>query len=383
MTGSIMKDKNPPVIPALIAVAGLLIFLNGCTPESEPPVLSIFCFQGYTEPEWVKPFQAAHGCKIRITYTNTIEEMFEKTAEAPDAFHLLSVDSGRVRLYRQAGLIQPIDETALSNYDAISPFFRHHPFCRGPDDRLLHVPIVWGTQTLTVNAARVPETVLSRHISPDRKSLSLDILTDLDLKGRTAFFDEAANVFAVAAIHEGVADPHHFSASDWRRVEDRIRRWMRNAAEFTTGVDSEFNAVASGRVWVLLGGNDAILNLRLEQAGIRDRFAQYPATEGTYCWIDGWIITRPTSGRILSLARAFIDMTVSREGQKMLVEQTGFGPVSAEGRTALPKAVSDSAYWYANDMEAFPTPLVIMAPEASPKRRVDAWARLKSEMKKD
>lgn len=365
------------VVVVAVGVGGMFF---GYFFEKPIPVLSIFCFQGYTEPEWVKPFEKKHGCKIRITYTQTIEEMFQKTFEAPSAFHLLSIDSGRTRLYRQAGLIQAIDTSRLSNYERIHSYFRNHPFSRTSDGRTMHVPIVWGTQSLTINTSRVSGEILQRHLSSDKRSLSLDILIDPSLKGHTAFFDEAANVFAIAAIHEGVDDPHHFKDTDWERVENRIRKWMYNAAEFTTGIDDEFNAVASGRVWVLLGGNDAILNIRLEQAGLRSHFAQYPITEGTYCWIDGWVITNRTVGRELELAHAFIDEVISEQGQKMLVEKIGFGPVSVHGRPALPHAVSQSAYWYADDMDNFPTPMVIMAPEDDPKRRITDWIRLKKDL---
>ncbi len=346
--------------------------------DPSPPVLSIFCFQGYTEPAWVKDFEEEHGCKIRITYTSTIEEMFARTSEAPEAFHLLSLDAGRVRMYTQAALLQPIDTTRLTNYDAIRAFFRTHPLSRGPDGAAMHVPFVWGTQTLTVNTKRLPEGVLKKHLGPDGRSVSLDILTDPRLKGHTAFFDEAANVFAVAAIHEGVDDPHELSTEQLGRVEKRIRSWMTNAAEFTTGIYAELNALASGRVWVLLGGNDAFLNVRLAQAGIADNFAQYPATEGTYCWIDGWVITRPTRGRALALAYRYIDRLIGLEGQRQLVQTIGFGPVTEDDSLVIPEVLRRSTPWYAAPIDSFPTPLVIMAPEEAPLRRVEKWQALKA-----
>ncbi len=366
------------LIVTVLLAGGLIGYFTWDRPP-EIPVLSIFCFQGYAEPEWVRPFEADHDCKVRITYTSTIEEMFQESSKSPEAFHLLSIDSGRVEMYHKAGLIQPIDTERLDHYADIRPYFRDHPFSRGPGGRILHVPIVWGTQTLTVNTAQVPPEVLDRHLGADGRSLSLDILTDPALKGRTAFFDEAANVFAIAAIHEGITQPHNFREGDWERVERRIQEWMENASEFTQGIDSEFNALMSDRVWVLLGGNDAILNVRLEQAGIREIFAQYPVTEGTHCWIDGWVITRPTENRSLELAYAYIDRLISDKGQRALARKVGFGPVTLHGGIGLHPAVSWSTYWYADDIENFPAPLYIMAPEESPEKRVERWIELKRE----
>lgn len=353
---------------------------NGGQDNPSPPVLSVFCFQGYTEPSWVEPFEQEHGCRVRITYTSTIEEMFARASEAPEAYHLLSLDAGRVRMYAQAKLLQPIDTSRLSNYGAIRDYFREHPLSRAADGAVMHVPFVWGTQTLTVNTKLLPEGILREHLGPDGRSVSLDILTDPRLKGRTAFFDEAANVFAVAAIHEGLENPHSFSPTDWTRVEGRIQSWMTNAAEFTTGLYAELNALASGRVWVLLGGNDAFLNVRLAQAGIAENFAQFPATEGTYCWIDGWVITAPTRGRALDLAYRYIDRLIGLEGQQQLVQAIGFGPVTRSDSLLLPDALLRSTPWYAEPIDSFPTPLVIMAPEEAPLRRVEEWQKLKAEL---
>jgi spermidine/putrescine-binding protein len=360
-----------------LCVAGWLYARHAPRQDSRP-VLSVFCFQGYTEPEWVRPFEREHSCRVRITYTSTIEEMFEQVSRAPEAFHLVSIDSGRVRVYRQAGLIQPIDVGQLRHYASIRPFFREHEFGRTPDGDVLHVPIVWGTQTLTVNRDRVSDRVLRRHLAPDGRSLSLDILTDPELHRHTGFFDEAANVFAIAAMHAGVKDPHHLSPAEWQVVERRTRQWMSNAAVYTTGLDSEFNALAGEQVWVLLGGNDALLNQRLEEAGIRGRFSQYPPTEGTYCWIDGWAITARTTGRNLELAHAYIDRMISDEGQRLLAREVGFGPVTEAGSDVLPEAVRTSAYWYADAISRFPGKLCIMAPEEDTLRRVERWKALKA-----
>ena len=52
-----------------------------------------------------------------------------------------------------------------------------------------------------------------------------------------------ANVFAVAAIYEGVDDPHHFSASDWRR--GRSSRAMTNRSCCTPATSGSRNRSTS------------------------------------------------------------------------------------------------------------------------------------------
>ncbi len=344
----------------------------------EKATLSILNFQGYSEEAWVKPFEEKYNAEVKITYIGTVEECFTKTKAAPDEYDIVSIDSGRVKMYQDAGLIQPIDTSKLANYSKIGEYFREHPYARTETGDKLHVPIVWGTQTITINTGKVPEEKLAKYLSPDKKTVSLDILTAPEFKGEIAFFDESTNVVSIAAIHTGIKTPFQFGAGDWETVQQRLYEWKSNARTFTSGLDSEFGVMTGEDAMVLLGGNDALLNLRLEEAGLRKDFTQFAMTEGTICWIDGWVITKPTKGRSLELALAYIDYMIGDQGQNELAELVGFGIVNPAGSSGFNPVVLDSAWWYGKNISAFPAPLHIMVPEEDPGKRVELWNRVKA-----
>ena len=355
----------------------------GGSKEPAKPTLSIICFQGYAEDSWVKPFEEKYNCEVKVTYAGTVEEHFTKVKAAPEDYNIVSIDSGRVLLYRDAGLIKPIDTSKLKNYNKIGEFFREHPYGKMPDGSKLHVPIVWGTQTITINTDLVPRDKLARFLTKTKdgkhETVSLDILTAPESKGYTAFFDESANVVSIAAIHLGIKTPFQFSAGDWDRVSKRLLAWKCNARTFTTGLDSEFGVLTAEDALIVLGGNDALLNLRLEEAGVRDNFTQYAMTEGTICWIDGWVITKPTEGASLDLALKYIDYMIGDQGQKELAELVGFGIVNPAGASGFNPVVLDSTYWYGEDIANFPAPLYIMVPEDDPGKRVELWNKVKAQ----
>jgi spermidine/putrescine-binding protein len=130
---------------------------------------------------------------------------------------------------------------------------------------------------------------------------------------------------------------------------------------------------------ILLGGNDALLNLRLEEAGVRKNFTQYAMTEGTICWIDGWVVTKPTEGASLDLALKYIDYMIGDQGQKQLAELVGFGIVNPAGASGFNPVVLDTTYWYGEDIKNFPAPLYIMVPEEDTARRVELWNKVKAQ----
>ncbi len=350
--------------------------------EAAKPTLSIICFQGYAEDSWVKPFEEKYNAQVKITYAGTVEEHFTKVKAAPSEYNIVSIDSGRVLLYKDAGLIKPIDTSKLSNYNKIGEYFREHPYGKMPDGSKLHVPVVWGTQTITVNTGKIPSDMLAKFLAKTKdgkhETVSLDILTASGSKGYTAFFDESTNVVSIAAIHLGIKNPFQFGSSDWDKVADRLYEWKKNARTFTSGLDSEFGVMTAEDAMILLGGNDALLNLRLEEAGVRDSFTQYAMTEGTICWIDGWVVTKPTSGASLDLALKYMDYMIGDQGQKELAELVGFGIVNPAGASGFNPVILDSTFWYGEDIGNFPAPLYIMVPEEDPGARVELWNKVKA-----
>ena len=355
-----------------------VFWMSGAKEAQAEDTLSIICFQGYAEPAWVKPFEEKYNCKVKVTYAGTVEEHFTKVKAAPSEYNIVSIDSGRVQMYKDAGLIQPIDASKLTTYPKVGKFFREHPYAKTETGEKLHVPIVWGTQTITINTGKVPAEKLAKYLRPDQKAVSLDVLIAPEFKGETAFFDESTNVVSIAAIHTGIKTPFQFGAGDWEKVQKRLYEWKSNARTFTTGLDSEFGVLTSEDAMIVLGGNDALLNIRLEEAGLRKGFTQYAMTEGTICWIDGWVITAPTKGRSLELALAYIDYMIGDQGQKELAQLVGFGIVNPAGASGFNPVVLDSAWWYGKDISEFPAPLYIMVPEEDPGKRVELWNRVKA-----
>lgn len=375
------RHKRLTIVFGLFLLVSLAAWASGTSENSASgsarPTLSIMCFEGYADQSWVKPFEQKYNVNVKITYSGTVDEMFTKVKSAPDQYNIVSIDAGRVKLYKDSELLQPIDTSKLSNYDKISKFFRTYPY-QNPNDKY-HVPIVWGTQTITINTKQITPDQLKPFLGNGGKTVSLKVLTAPQFKGETAFFDESTNVVEIAAIEQGVKDIFNFGPSDWTKVSDQLTAWKNNARTFTHGLDSEFEVLTSGDAYILLGGNDALLNLRLAKAGVQQNFTQYPMTEGTIAWLDGWVITKPTKGASLNAAYEYINYMIGDQGQKELAQLVGFGVVNPAGGTAYAQPVKDSTWWYAKGIDSFPAPLHIMIAEENPAKRVELWNRVKAQ----
>jgi spermidine/putrescine-binding protein len=363
-----------------VLVLALLCAVAVAAAAADKPVLSIMCFQGYAEDSWVKPFEQKYNCTVKIAYAGAVDEMFSKVKAAPADYNIVSIDPGRITMYKAAGLLQPVDTSKLSNYSQMGAFFRNHPYNKMlGGGGIYHIPIVWGTQTMTVNTSKLPPAQLAKYVDAKKGTISLEVLTAPEFKGQTAFFDESANVCAIAGIQIGAKDPFHFKDNEWQKVQDKLYAWKKNARTFTSGLDSEFSVLSSEDAYIVLGGNDALLNLKLEEAGIRKNFRQFAMTEGTIAWIDGWVITKPASGASLDLAHKYIDMMIGAQVQTELAKLVGFGVVNPAGAGGFSSVIKDknSTWWY-QDIKTFPARLEIMIPEEDPNRRVELWNKVKA-----
>jgi len=50
---------------------------------------------------------------VKINCAGTVEEMFAKVKSAPNEYNFVSIDPGRIPMYKNANLLQPVDTKKL------------------------------------------------------------------------------------------------------------------------------------------------------------------------------------------------------------------------------------------------------------------------------
>jgi len=366
----------------LLSLCLVVLFSIPAMAAKEGGTLSIICFFGYADDSWVKPFEEKYDCEVKITYAGTVEEHFTKTKAAPGLYNIVSNDSGRVQMYYDAGLIQPIDVSRLKNYPKIGEYFRDHPYAEVEPGKKFHVPICWGDQDFIVNTAVVGDRLKPylTDIGGGRQVLSYRVMKAPQFKDMVTMFDESTNVTSMSAIAAGITHPFNLSEADYEAMITELSLWAKNCRQFTLGFDSEKAILTGEDAYISITGNNAIEANALVEEGVGDKFTHYLPTEGTICWIDGWVITKPTKGKSLDLALKYIDYMIGDEGQTLLAEKVGFGIINPAGGGGYTDAVKERTWWYTMSIDEFPVPLYIMVTEEDPERRVNTWLEIKAQL---
>jgi spermidine/putrescine-binding protein len=357
----------------------LTIFIVNASPK-EKATLSIVCFQGYAEDDWVQPFEEENNAEVEISYIGTVEEAFTKTKSAPEQYNIVSIDSGRVKVYYDAGLIQEIDTGSLKNFNKIGDFFRTHDYAVMEPGKRFQVPIAWGAQAFIVNVAELgskidPYVTVKNGV----KTLSYDVMKAPEMKDLVAMVDEVPNVVSMSAIAAGITDdPFNLDGGEIKRMIKELTLWAKNCRTFTAGFDSVVSVMSNEDVLINMVWGDPAVLAELANRGIGDKFEAMMPTEGTINWIDGWVITKPTDGASLDLAHKYIDVMIGKTGQIKMAELVGYGIVNPEGLPGYSDIVYDKTPWYANPLDEFPVDLHVMIPEEDYQNRVNIWNDIKA-----
>jgi len=108
-------------------------------PEANSPVpssvgkteghLNLIAWEGYAQPEWVKPFQAATGCKVNTKYAGSSSEMVSLMANGGGGQYDLVSASGDADLRLiYGGDVKPINISLIPSWKNFQPFLQAPSF---------------------------------------------------------------------------------------------------------------------------------------------------------------------------------------------------------------------------------------------------------------
>jgi putative spermidine/putrescine transport system substrate-binding protein len=105
---------------------------NDPVPSSVGPgegKLNLIAWEGYAQPQWVKPFEAATGCQVNAKYAGSSNEMVSLMAHGGGGQYDLVSASGDADLRLiYGGDVKPININLIPQWKNFHPFLQNPPF---------------------------------------------------------------------------------------------------------------------------------------------------------------------------------------------------------------------------------------------------------------
>lgn len=307
------------LIPAIVLAVSLAACGGSGGEETGEPLL-ILDWSGYTineVPDLFAPFTEK--------YTPTLDAVVEYNIFADDAEALTKMQTGVGAdivhpcqswwgLYVDAGLVQPIDTSRLSNWSGIHPDMA----AQGQfDGEQYFVPWDWGYESILVRTDLVENVPTSW----------ADVAND-EYAGHLALWDSAESNYLMAALALGITDPINTTPEQDEQIKQFLLDLKPNLMTYWTDYTETYDLPQTGDVWVMTNvWQDAYGFLQGE--GYEVEYVQ--PKERRIGWLCGYGISAETDN--LDLVYEFLDAAIAPESQAALSNTYWYG---AANQDAIP-----------------------------------------------
>lgn len=326
---------------------------TGGEESSAPTTLKMISWEGYNEPDWVKPFEEENNVKIEVTYVASDDELFAKIRQDEgDAFDVVAGSSANLATFQEAGLIVPLDREKLPNMEnVVAPISMRTTV----NDELLAVPYVWGSIPLIYSKEEFPQP-----------PTSWDVVLGGDPKtcGKVLLSEDAGTSIATAALYLGIEEPYHLTDEQFEQVREVLMQAKDCAKAFYSGFGDAANYFASGNVVSGISLGSLITKLADEKGA---DVAETVPEEGALGWVDTWMVTEAGAEKE-DLVYKWLDYVQSPAVQQGVSETTNFAPVVKGVAQKLDPEIRKTLHL---DEPAYLTSLV---PQESP-QAPDTWEK--------
>jgi len=210
---------------------------SGLAPERNA-TLRIYNWDAYLSPQVIKNFCQKYQCKSEVTTFETMTEAIEKLSTGQVQADLFFPRIDNLAQAIQGKLIQPLNHTYVTNYDALWPGLRN-PFY----DVGWHYTVPYAVYTTGI-------TWRKDHIAPanDPTRLGYGTPWQRQYKGKVALIDDYREGLVLGLIKNGI---YNFNTSD----PAQINKAKNSLIELTGLVDvhvdeSDYTNVPSGQIWI-------------------------------------------------------------------------------------------------------------------------------------
>ena len=325
--------------------------------------ITIFTWETYHEPPWVKEYEESRGVKVNVVETGSVDEMYAKTRSGALESDLIFIDSGSIPRYVKAGLLAPFDASKVPNRKNVG--LTDWETMNTVDGALYGgIPYNWGTQPLMYRTDKVVPA-----------PTSWSVLWDAKYKGEILMPDDAYISVPMIALYVGAKDPFNMTDAEFDACRDALKELRGQVKTITKGFDDATSIYGAGDAVAGYCQNIAVV-FDLNAAGLP--FVYSFPSEGTPSWVDNFCITERGDRDIVY---DFCNYCLTPEWQAKFVQfsaNNGILTSTASRAAGIPEDFLKKTNILDQDVAGFFDKLVFFQPPEDIDRRLAIWNEFKA-----
>ncbi|MDP9302737.1 MAG: ABC transporter substrate-binding protein [Actinomycetota bacterium] len=300
--------------------------------------LDLIAWQGYTEDDWVKPFEQDTGCNVTIKYANTSDDMVNYMRQGGGTLYDgVSASGDATNRLIANGDVTSIDISQFPQYANVMQSLQA-PAHNTVDGVHYGVPYMWGPNFLMYNTDVVKPAPTSWDVTFDPSSPYAGKITAYD---SPIFIADAALYLKTHQPDLGITDPYELTSDQLDAATSLLKQQAGMIGKYWAYYLDEIKGFNSGDMVI---GTAWPVNEQYVQAAGKVTVADVIPSEGVTGWADTWMMSSHAQHPNCMLK--WMDYSLQPDVQTQVAEFYGATPSNTGSCTKLNKDLGDAAAAY-------------------------------------
>jgi putative spermidine/putrescine transport system substrate-binding protein len=272
-------------VAAILTLAVGLAFPAAGVSRSSAGTLKLIAWEGYTQAQWVKPFEKSSGCNVQAKYAGSSDEMVTLMRSGGGGQYDMVSASGDASLRLIYGKdVQAVDPSKIPDYKNFTSTFRSPPN-NTVDGKHYGISLQWGPNTLLYNTQKVKPA-----------PTSWGALYDAKYKGKVTVPDNPIQI-ADAALYLmktkpslGIKDPYELDKTQFDAAIALLQKQKPLIKKYWALASDEIDLFKNGDAVIGASWPYQTNTLRAAKAPVADTVPR----EGATGWLDTWMVSAKT-----------------------------------------------------------------------------------------
>jgi putative spermidine/putrescine transport system substrate-binding protein len=244
--------------------------------------LNLVAWEGYTQPQWVKPFQQQTGCQVHPKYAGSSDEMVTLMRQGGGSQYDLVSASGDASLRLIYGHdVQAVNVNLVPDWKNFSATFRSLPN-NTVEGVHYGISLQWGPNTLLYNTKLVKPVPTSWAAIYDSKFKGKITVPDNPIQ-----IADAALYLSKHSPALGIGDPYELTRSQFNAAITLLKQQRPLIKKYWALASDEIDLFKNGDAVIGASWPYQLSTLKADKAPVADTIP----SEGATGWLDTWMLS--------------------------------------------------------------------------------------------
>ncbi|HEX4734926.1 MAG TPA: ABC transporter substrate-binding protein [Thermoleophilaceae bacterium] len=244
--------------------------------------LTLIAWEGYTQPQWVKPFEQQTGCQVSAKYAGSSNEMVTLMRQGGGSQYDMVSASGDASLRLiKGGDVKPVNVNLIPSWKDFIPQLKSPPH-NTVDGKHYGISLQWGPNTLLWNTKKVTPAPTSWAAIYDPKYKGQVTVPDNPIQ-----IADAALYLSKKDPSLGITDPYELNDKQFSAAVDLLKKQKPLIKKYWALASDEVDLFKSGDASIGASWPLQTNNLLAAKVPVKDTIPQ----EGATGWADTWMLS--------------------------------------------------------------------------------------------